>query len=144
MTHMFQCVSSRAGGGGDAGSLTSRCLATCRLVSVTAARACGCVDKDIASRLHARLKQQQRRHQQRENNNPIWGRSVFFRDDALAPRGSTPLFWGVESCSLHLVAQPSPSHAALCHQDTTSPWRTDNGGNIYSQSLLVMPAMKPC
>ena len=59
-------------------------------------------------------------------NNPIWGRSVFFRDRALAPRGaSTPLL-RVESCSLpSWWPQHNPSYPALCRQDTTSPWSTD-------------------
>ena len=38
--------------------------------------------------------------QQHNNDNPIWGRSVFFRDDALPPRGASTALWGVESCSL--------------------------------------------
>ena len=29
------------------------------------------------------------------------------------------------------AAQPNPSYPALCRQDTTSPWSTDNGGNIF-------------
>ena len=35
-----------------------------------------------------------------------------------------------------------PSYPALRCQDTTSPWSTDYGGNIYSQTLELMPAMK--
>ena len=30
------------------------------------------------------------------------------------------------------AAQPNPSYPALCRQDTTSPWSTNIGGNIYS------------
>ena len=31
------------------------------------------------------------------------------------------------------VAQPNPSCAALWRKDTTSPWSTDDGGNIQSK-----------
>ena len=31
------------------------------------------------------------------------------------------------------AAQPNPSYPDLCRQDTTSPWSTDYGGNIYRQ-----------
>ena len=34
-----------------------------------------------------------------------------------------------------LVAQPTPSHPALCRQDTTSPWSTGFGGNIFCWML---------
>ena len=38
------------------------------------------------------------------------------------------------------AAQPNPSYPALCRQDTTFPWSTDNGGN--SETLILMPAIK--
>ena len=33
------------------------------------------------------------------------------------------------------AAQPNPSSPALCLQDTTSPWSTDYGGNIFLLNL---------
>ena len=30
------------------------------------------------------------------------------------------------------AAQPNPGYPALCRQDTTSPWSTDYGGNIFN------------
>ena len=63
------------------------------------------------------------------NSNPIWGRSVFFRDDALAPRGaSTPTLrsWILLS-PVRKVAQTNPNYPP-CRQDTTSPMSTDWGG----------------
>ena len=63
----------------------------------------------------------------------ILGRSVFFRDDALAPRGaSTPLWELNHALSQDCGPQPNPSCPALCRQDTTSPWSTDFGGNVES------------
>ena len=44
------------------------------------------------------------------------------------------------------VAQPNSSYPALCRQGTTSPWSTDYGGNISSETLILililMQAMK--
>ena len=37
-----------------------------------------------------------------------------------------------------LAAQPNPSYPALCRQDTTSPWSTNNGGNIFCKTLIQM------
>ena len=70
---------------------------------------------------------------QLNTNNLIQGRSVFFRDDALAPRGALPTpLWGVEPCSLP-GRRPNPNPAippAPRRQDTASPWGTNYGGNI--------------
>ena len=45
-------------------------------------------------------------------------------------RGASTPLWGVESCS-HPSRRPNPIPAIppLCHEDTTSPWSTDYGGN---------------
>ena len=40
------------------------------------------------------------------------------------------------------VARPNPSCPTQCRQDTTPPWSTDHGGNIYSSTLILMPAVK--
>ena len=48
-------------------------------------------------------------------------------------RGASTQLWGVGILhSPKQAAQPNPSCPALCRQDTTSPWSTYNGGNIYS------------
>ena len=39
------------------------------------------------------------------------------------------------------MAQTNPSCPALCRQDTTSPWSTDHGGNIFCKILKIMPAL---
>ena len=36
------------------------------------------------------------------------------------------------------AAQPNPSNPALCRQDTTSPWSTAHGGNIFCQTPIQM------
>ena len=44
--------------------------------------------------------------------------------------------------SPQLAADPNPSCPAQCRQDTTSPWSTDYGRNIYSKTVVLMHAMK--
>ena len=46
----FLCVLSRVGEGWQGRRELPRWFAMCKVVSVIAARSCGCVDKDIASR----------------------------------------------------------------------------------------------
>ena len=41
-----------------------------------------------------------------------------------------------------LGAQPSSNYPALCRQDTASPWSTDYRGNIKSETMIQMQAMK--
>ena len=74
-------------------------------------------------------------HALNNNNNTIW-RSVLNRRGAATPLRSWIML------SPKKVAQLNPSYPALCRQDTTSPWSTDYGGNICSQTLILMPAMK--
>ena len=58
------------------------------------------------------------------NNNTIWGGSVLTGEERPRP------LWGVEACSApKQAAQSNPSWPALCRQDSTSPWSTDNGRN---------------
>ena len=36
------------------------------------------------------------------------------------------------------AAQPNPSYPAQCRQDSTSPWSTDYGGNIFCFTMIQM------
>ena len=38
--------------------------------------------------------------------------------------------------SPQLAADPNPSCPALCRQDTTPPWSSDYGRNIYSKTVI--------
>ena len=39
------------------------------------------------------------------------------------------------------VVQPTPRYPALCRQDTTSPWSSDYGRNIYNLTQILMPTI---
>ena len=67
------------------------------------------------------------------NNNAIWRGS-----DSTVEEPPPPL-WGVEACSPpSRRPNPIPAIPAWCRQDTTSPWSTDYGGNVYGETLIQM------
>ena len=59
------------------------------------------------------------------NNNTIWRGSVLTGEEP-------PPHSGELKHALPQAGGPTnPSYPALCRQDTTSPWSTDYGGNIF-------------